>query len=255
MKILATASLLASVIWLAAPAGASEPDFELEGSWFVVAHYTDDATNNPDAKRWLDEVWIFEKKGSRLQWTKYPLVVFDDKRGRFETFGRNSRSRVLDYWEPNDAQLSQLMDGPRVNDRGSKTKSLKGSMADGWRSTGRRQTRSAMIVGYQENWTVAGLLDGTPLFMREDMMGTGIGRQQDAEGQTLYQVTSLGTRVTGTYERDGIRHGSFFMIKTPHPRGLKKKEGSVNERFQRRSFEEGMRRFQEEQQGGEEADE
>ena len=207
---------------------ARPPGFDLLGTWFVVAHYTDDSTANPDTMRWVDEVWVFQEKGSRLLWTKYPIVVFDDWSGRFEARGRNPRSRVLAGWEPNDKQMAQVMEGPRVNTRGSKTKSLKGSPKKGYASISRMQVRSATIVGYQENWTIEGLVEGKPTFSRADMLGAGGGGK--AEGQTIFAVTDVGDRPTGTFERDGIRHGTFFMIKTSGVRGLEKKEGTVNER-------------------------
>ena len=233
-------------------ANAEGRAFEVEGAWFVVAHFTDSSTNNPDSTRWVDEVWTFEKKGSRLSWTKYPYVIFDDTSGRFETLGRNPRSRVLAGWEPNEGQLQQILKGPRVNSRGSKTKSLRGSNGKGWKSASRMQVASATTVGYQENWAISNLTGGLPLFSREDMIGIGASGQ--AEGSTTFQVTSLTPRPSGLYQRDGIKQGTFFMIRTRTPRGLAKKDGTVNERFNERARKEALRQFQEEQrrQAGEE---
>lgn len=224
-------------------ASAEGDAFDVEGAWFVVVHFTDSSTANPDAMRWLDQVWTFERKGSRLSWTKYPYVIFDDTSGRFERLGKNTASRVLAAWEPNSGQLQQLLKGPRVNSRGSKTKSLRGSDGQGWKSAGRMRVASATVVGYQENWSVSDL-GGMPLFSREDMMGTGATGQ--AEGSTTFQVTSLTPRPSGVYQRDGIKQGTFFMIRTPTPRGLKKKEGTVNERFNERMRQEALRQFEEE---------
>jgi len=240
------------VLCLLSAAAASAEPFELEGSWFVVAHYTDEATANPDVTRWVDEVWTFEKKGSRMQWTKYPLVIFDDTSGRFEALGRNPRSRVLEGWEPNQGQLAQILKGPRVNSRGSKTKALKGSASQGWKSVSRMQVRSATAVGYQENWEVSGL-DDMPLFSRQDMLGLAGSTQ--AEGGTTFQITALGDRPSGAYQRDGVKQGTFFLIRTPHPRGLEKKEGTVNERFTERATQEALRQWNEEQRKGSAAEE
>ena len=42
---------------------------DLIGTWFVLIHYRDSMTANPDSDRWEDKVWKIEQKGSRLQWT------------------------------------------------------------------------------------------------------------------------------------------------------------------------------------------
>jgi hypothetical protein len=235
------------LLGLALASSSQAEDVPLEGSWFVVAHFTDESTANPEATRWVDEVWIFEKKGSRLQWTKYPLVVFDNTQGRFESRGRNPRSRVLAGWEPNEAQLAQIEKGPRVNSRGSKTKTLKQAKENGWKSSSRTQMRSLSVVGYQQNWEIQ-YVDGMPLFSREDTMGNaGTGT---AEGGVTFQVTALGARPSGVYQRDGTQRGTFFMLRTPPPRGLEKKEGSVNERSNKRRMERELERWNAEQVEG-----
>ena len=62
---------------LPAPALAIGAD-DLVGAWYVLVHYQDSATENADAKRWEDRIWVFEKAGDQLRWTDYPIVVFDD---------------------------------------------------------------------------------------------------------------------------------------------------------------------------------
>ena len=109
---------------------------DLIGSWFVLIHYRDSATANPDSDRWKDRVWTFEMKGSRLHWTDHPIVVFGDTSGRFEARGGNRRARVLAAWQPNEAQRQEIQAGLRVNSRGAKTKSLRGSFESGWESVG-----------------------------------------------------------------------------------------------------------------------
>ena len=61
-------------------------------------------------------------KGSRLRWTEYPMVIFGDGTGRFESLGTNRASRVLQHWEPNKAQRAEIASGLQVNSRGSKSK-------------------------------------------------------------------------------------------------------------------------------------
>lgn len=230
-------SLLAALLGLAAglalavPAAVGETRaIDLEGTWFVLVHYRDESTANPEATRWLDLVWTFARKGTRLEWTEYPLVVFESTIGRFEAIPGNRRSRVLAGWEPNEQQWKTISQGPRVNQRGSKTKTLRGSDTQGWRSSRRMVQTSAMVVGYQENLTIEGLT-GKPVFLREDILGNV--HRKSGEGSTRYQVSEVlddGRMLRGTYERDGIKHGSFRLWKTAPVRGLIEKKGTPNER-------------------------
>ncbi len=209
--------LICALLGLAAAALAAGPaaaeDVDLVGTWHVLVHYTDDNTHNPEAMRWDDRVWVFAKKGSRLVWTEYPIVVFSDKRGRFGRVGGNPRSRIIHAWEPNDSQAAQIRNGLEVNPRGSKSKTLRTDRAGGWKSRSRASAGSASIITYTENWKIeAG--DAGPVFRREDMLGSG--RTEDVEGVTLYTTASVdpgGSVLRGSFERDGTRHGTFRMLR------------------------------------------
>ncbi len=213
---------------------------ELEGTWFVVIHYTDESTANYEATRWLDRVWTFEMKGSRLLWTDYPIVVIEDTSGRFEAIQGNPRSRVLDGWEPNENQLADINGGPRVNTRGSRSKSLRGNDKKGWKSSGRNTVASASVVGYQENWSIQGEA-GKRVFAFDEIFGNAVS--DSAEGRTLYsesEISPSGKQIKGSYQRDDIRRGTFRMFRTKNVRSLKSqgKEKSVNERMNERTSKE-----------------
>ena len=200
---------------LPAPALALGAD-ELVGAWHVLAHYQDSATENPEAKRWEDRIWVFEKVGSQLRWTDYPIVVFDDDTGRFEQIGGNRASRVLDYWEPNAAQQKQIDAGLAINSRGSLSKTLSGSDEKGWSSArkGGAGYKSSRFITYEETWTIDGL-PTAPRFERQDSMGAGGG--EDFEGRTLYETTTIeagGNVLRGSFDRDGKRKGTFRLTRT-----------------------------------------
>lgn len=203
---------------------ASAEPIDLEGTWYVLIHYRDPATANPEADRWKDLVWVFERRGSRLQWTEYPLVVFEDSRGRFERLGPNPASRVLDAWEPNAGQREEIAAGPRVNQRGKRVKSMRGSNERGWASPRRPPTTSAMVMSYQEHVRIDHL-DALPIIRREDFVGNALTK--DSGGGTDYRVESIerdGRRLIGRYERDERQKGTFRMWRTPPVRGLREKE-------------------------------
>ena len=209
--------LLAAVLLLAlspGAAGAVSAD-DLVGAWHVLVHYQDSQAGNPDAKRWEDRIWVFEKQGTQLRWTDYPIVVFADEEGRFERLGTNRQSRVLDHWEPNAGQQAQIEAGLAINSRGSRSKTLRGSDAKGWSSAGRGGGyKSARMITYEETWTIDGLPDA-PRFVRQDSMGSA--GSESLEGRTLYETTSVeegGKLLRGKYDRDGTRVGSFRLMRT-----------------------------------------
>ena len=122
-----------ALVVAAAPLTRAEA-VDLIGTWHVLVHYKDSAAEHPERERWEDRIWVFEKEGSRLRWTDYPIVVFSDQTGRFEQLGGNRASRVLHFWEPNAAQLAQIRGGLEINPRGSRSKTLRGAHAEGWNS-------------------------------------------------------------------------------------------------------------------------
>ena len=203
-------ALLASAALVAIVASVPARAVEIVGTWYVLIHYKDDHAENPDTERWDDRVWVFEKDGNRLRWTEYPIVVFDDESGRFERRDTGQYARILHYWEPSDAQLADIKDGLQVNPRGTKTKTLRGSDAQGWSSGRRAAAASASVVTYEEVWSVDDL-GKLPVFKRSDFMGSG--RTDTLEGTTEYTTQKIeGGVLSGRFERDGSRHGDFRMM-------------------------------------------
>jgi len=225
----------------AAPTSAGVEASRLEGTWFVLIHYRDVQTANPESDRWLDKVWTFEMRGSRLHWVEYPIVVFESQAGRFEAYKGNPRSRVLAKWEPNALQQKEIDEGPRVNSRGSKSKSLRGNDTRGWKTVGRSRVAGANVVGYHENWLIEPNEAGFLFEMREEMGNAATGT---SDGLTLYEVEASdddGNELRGSYDRDGTRTGTFRMTRTAPIRTLlsSEEEDSVN----RRHMEENADRF------------
>jgi hypothetical protein len=216
---------------------------DLEGTWFVLIHYKDSATSNADSDRWLDKVWTFAGKGSRLYWVEYPIVVLENSQGRFESYKGNPRSRVLAKWEPSEGQLTEIMGGPRVNTRGSKSTSLRGSDVRGWKSTGRNRVSGANVLGFHEEWSID-LQGDERKFMITEVLGNAV--QGSAEGKTVYLVDTVDTDgqvFAGRFDRDGTRIGTFKMFRTSAVRSLlsNEEEDSVNKRNRMRNYEELLR--------------
>jgi hypothetical protein len=215
---------------LGGPAAAAGPDsalkepLDLEGSWYVLVHYRDRSTANPDSDRWLDLAWTFARKGKQLEWTEYAIVFFEDASGRFESAGGNPRSRVLHAWEPNTGQLGTITKGPQVSKRGVKVKALRGSDARGWTVQPRATQHSAMSFSYQEGARISDLA-GHPVFLRTDQIsGAGTNAEGGHIEYAVEQVHDGGSVLTGRYERDESRWGTFRMWRTAPVRGLPKRD-------------------------------
>jgi hypothetical protein len=161
--------------------------------------------------RWDDRLWVFKRKGNTLEWSEYPIVVFEDETGRFER-SSTGLHRVVGAWEPSPAQLAQIKGGLEYNTRGTKSKTLRGSDADGWSSGTRGATPAAAnVITYTETWSIGGL-PTKPVFTRDDVLGSAT--TEGMEGRTQYATQSVedgGDLLRGNFERDGTRHGTFLM--------------------------------------------
>ena len=207
------------------------PAVDLIGTWHVLIHYTDDHSHDTSQLRWDDRVWVFESAGSRLRWIEYPIVVFEDKSGRFESRGRSGVGRVLHAWEPNGSQRAAIKAGLEVNPRGQKSKTLRQGGDGSWRSVGRSTAASASVITYVENWSIENASD-RPVFRRQEVLGSG--RTDDLEGFTEYATTEVsraGDLLRGSFERDGSRHGTFRMQRSGPTSAVASKTASVGQRF------------------------
>jgi murein DD-endopeptidase MepM/ murein hydrolase activator NlpD len=215
-------------------AAALAPDagecLELEGTWYVLVHYRDADSARPEAWRWEDRIWVLERDGDRLQWTDYPIVVFEDESGRFERSSTNRMSRVVRAWEPSPGQLDQIETGLEVNPRGSKSKPLARTPGGEWRSPSGPGAVSATVVTYSETWSIADP-DRLPVFAREDVLASGVAHGM--EGRTEYRTEQMldgGRVLRGSYERDGTRQGTFRLIRSRPPSRVKGSGKSQSER-------------------------
>lgn len=191
--------------------GSRAEGVDLSGTWYVLVHYKDEVSGKPDAVRWEDRIWIFEKKGDQLEWKDYPIVVFDDDEGRFER-SRRGYSRVVGAWEPSPGQRSNIEQGLRINTRGSKTKTLAGSDAAGWKSQAAAQSPSANVVTYTETWGVRNAAT-KPVFLRNESLGSAT--LEALEGGTVFETENVApAELRGRYDRDGTRKGTFRMVRS-----------------------------------------
>jgi hypothetical protein len=195
----------------------SEPDVSLPGSWYVLVHYTD-PEELPGRVQWRDVVWRFAERGAKLEWTEYVRLEFRDATGRREQLEGGLEARTLGAWAPDEGQLREISRGLRVDGRGSRSKSLRGSPERGYSSSGGLRSESTSVIGYHERWQIAGT-PTRPVFSRTDAMGSA--RTEDISGTTEYAtdvVLDGGNELRGRYRREGWS-GTFRMIRMAREAG------------------------------------
>ena len=206
---------------------ASASGVELTGAWHVLVHYTDADSGSPEQPRWEDEVWVFEQRDGRLHWTAYPIAVFEDETGRFEPDPAGRYARIPHFWQPNAAQRADIADGLRVNPRGARRKTLRGSPAEGWSSAPAGAAPSVSVLTYAEVWRIAGPTE-LPVFSRTDSL-SGAGAD-GLEGLTRFATRAVredGDLLEGSFERDDTRSGSFRMLRCGEAEVLRKPDGQA----------------------------
>ncbi len=205
---------VAIALLLAAPPARA---VDLEGTWYLLVHYRDGASPNPDAMRWEDRVWHFQREGERLLWTDYEVVRFVDSRGRFER-----DRRVLGPWEPSRSQRREIERGLFANPRGARVLALEKTEDGGWRTRvdpdALRKSRAVMSFG------LAGSIRGTrdlPIFAIDEMLRSlGSVPSLSQTVMTTRSASPDGDRLTGDYARSADRHGTFRMVPTSLRRRL-----------------------------------
>jgi hypothetical protein len=212
---------LACALVCAAPASG----LELAGAWHVLVHYEDASSGDPGQPRWADEVWVFERGEGRLHWTVYPVAVFEDETGRFERDAAGRYARIAHFWQPNAAQRADVADGLRVDARGARRKTLRGTPAEGWSSAPAGGAPSASVLTYAEVWRVDAPTQ-LPVFSRADSLGSSVA--DGLEGLTRYTTRAVrdgGDVLEGRFERDGAQSGSFRLLRCGEVEVLRRPEG------------------------------
>jgi hypothetical protein len=180
------------------------------GTWYVVVNYDDaQAVNSDERKRWEDKVWVFELRGTRLVWTEYSELSFKTDVGRYQTLAGGREIRSSGSWNPNKAQRAEIEGGLAASPQWVRTKTLRGDVVTGYRSSGRQNRESASVIGFSQTWEIV-----DPL-----------------EGETLYTTTSRkGEVLSGEFTRDDAQKGSFEMRRAGKIQLVAEKE--VDERWQ-----------------------
>lgn len=218
----AGAVLLFAVLLAAGRGLAEEVPADLMGDWYVLIHYRDAASADPEAIQWDEEIWRIAHQGDRVVWTLYPHVTLRDADGRFETLPSGERARSSIAWSPSASQLAEIRGGLELDDHESRSKRLRGSSSTEWRSGDVARSPSASMVAYRETWSIGGLPGARELARRVVLEAA---RAESAKGRTVFTIRETlddGQEMTGDYARDGERAGRFRMIRIAAPAGRSK---------------------------------
>ena len=201
---------------IATTVASEETVLDLTGTWYVLVHYRDADSPDPEFEFWEEKIWVFEQNDARLKWTEYGIVVFHSNRGRFESLTSGRKVRAEGPWYPDTDQLGEITKGLEVNSRGARNKSLRGSAARGYRTSGSMQRDSFSVIGFSETWEVD-QLTGDPVFRLTDVMDSG--RSDSLDGKASYTTTSKlrskgkTSAIKGEFDRDGVQQGTFEMLR------------------------------------------
>jgi hypothetical protein len=151
--------------------------------------------------------------------------VFEDETGRFERDAAGRYARIAHFWQPNAAQRADVADGLRVDARGARRKTLRGTPAEGWSSAPAGGAPSASVLTYAEVWRVDAPTQ-LPVFSRADSLGSSVA--DGLEGLTRYTTRAVrdgGDVLEGRFERDGAQSGSFRLLRCGEVEVLRRPEG------------------------------
>ena len=204
--------LLALALLVAAPAAAFDP----VGTWYVLVHYRDLRSAQPDQVQWEDRLWVFEREGEALRFREYPAVRFGDESGRYERAGEVP-ARTLGAWEPSERQRREIAAGLDADPYGAREKRLRKAAA-GF-SSAKSRFDSARVVGFESTVEVD-LAGAAPRFVLSDTLGSSAAAQ-GLEGRTEYRGEAIAKdgSVTGRFDRDGRRVGTFVLLRSGVARG------------------------------------
>jgi hypothetical protein len=200
------------LVLLAVPAAAFDP----VGTWYVLVHYRDLRSAQPEQVQWEDRLWVFEREGEALRFREYPAVRFGDESGRYERTGE-VLARTLGAWEPSEGQRREIAAGLAADAYGARDKRLRKAAA-GW-SSAKSRFDSARVVGFESTVEVD-LAGAAPRFVVSDTLGSSAAAQ-GLEGRTEYRGETIAEdgSVTGRFDRDGRRVGTFVLLRSGAARG------------------------------------
>ncbi len=193
---------------LGVPAGPQEPPLlDLSGEWYVLLHYRDGNSPDPDGVRFRDFGWSIQQGEGEIVFRTYPYVVFEEELEQL----RKGYMRAAERWDPDPATMARLREELPVSPRAATSERLLGSRAVGFRSPS-SGPGGVNTLTFTRDWRVR-FEPGVVRVEIEDALGGHQGFEEMHE-TTVYEIqerTGPG-ELRGVY-REGKREGTFRMLR------------------------------------------
>ena len=185
----------------------------LLADWYVLIHFEGRPEGETEGPQWEDQIWTIKASKENLRWTIFPHVEMKRTRGRYQERSDGLVALSPGTWSPDAQQWEEIRSGLKTDPYSSRSKTLRPSGPDAWRSSGRLRSASASMVGYHELWTI--LFEGDlPVFSRVDSMGSA--RTDVVDGQTRFITEARDPdkgELVGRYQRGETFQGRFRMVR------------------------------------------
>jgi hypothetical protein len=213
------AALGLSLALAASVARADDADFskaDLNGSWYVLIHYTDAGAENKDAKRFKDFAWTIEQTANTITWEYYPFVFF----GEDAELVRRQAMKDATPWEPSASEWAGVRVALDVSSRAMQRKRMTGSPAEGFKSLAPLGSGGLNTMSFSRNWDVTFKPDRVSIVIVDALSGSG--GLEGMEEAITYEITErvAPDEYRGTYA-EGDKRGTLRMVRSAERRVVK----------------------------------
>jgi hypothetical protein len=239
----AVALLASSLATGEAAAAAGLQDADLSGHWYILVHYKDDRSKDKSITKFKDMAWSIEQTENKIALKAYKYVFLPNEGD--ELARRNSMTNHLP-WEPDERIWSDIREAVYVGARGSKSKTLYGSRASGFR------TKSGSSMGIQtltftQDWTIR--FEENQIVVEVEDSLSGSGGLAGMDEMIVFRLTErvADDEFRGRYDSP-THHGKLWMVRAKNRRG--EDDPNKTRRRQARAAEEALREAAREEGGG-----
>jgi hypothetical protein len=213
------ATLCLSLALVASAARADDADFskaDLNGSWYVLIHYTDAGAENKDAKRFKDFAWTIEQTANTITWEYYPFVFF----GEDSEPVRRQAMKEATPWEPSASEWAAVRQAVDVSSRALQRKRMTGTAAQGFKSLAPLGTGGLNTMSFSRNWDVTFKPEKVSIVIVDSLSGSG--GLEGMEEATIYEINERASadEYRGTYT-EGDKRGTLRMVRSAERRVVK----------------------------------
>ncbi len=189
---------------------------DLSGEWYVLLHYKDSKSADPSITKFKDLSWSIRQDEQQIVWKENPYVIFDEG----TEVERRYKMRAHEPWQPEGLVLGLLRKHVDVSERAERSKRLRGSVDEGFRSLPPISTGAANTLSFTRDWKLDFGEDKVRIVIVDSLGGSELlGEMEEA---TVFEITERGPddELLGTYS-EGTKSGTLRMIRSNERRVVK----------------------------------